>query len=81
VGVLNGKQPIAAIRPASDANGIPAPGTRRLLHRLRTNLNRMYATDYVPLDGEHNGDGHPANGESRVPLNVAATGDESDDHR
>jgi ubiquinol-cytochrome c reductase cytochrome b subunit len=82
VGVLNGKKPIASIQPpSSDANGVPAPGSRRLLYRLRTNLNRLYTTDDVPLNGEHSGNGHSGNGESRVPLNVAATGDESDDDR
>ncbi|MGH3380306.1 MAG: cytochrome bc1 complex cytochrome b subunit [Actinoallomurus sp.] len=59
-GVMAHKKPIPALPADADDDGIPAPGSQRLLSRLRTNLHRIYTEDYVPVNGNGNGNGHAA---------------------
>jgi ubiquinol-cytochrome c reductase cytochrome b subunit len=48
---------LPSIRAAEDADGVPAPGTRGALGRLRLGANRII-TEGIPVEGDGHGNGH-----------------------
>jgi ubiquinol-cytochrome c reductase cytochrome b subunit len=44
------------LQPASDGNGIPAPGSRSPLGHLRARLNRYWTFNSVPIEQGHHGE-------------------------
>jgi ubiquinol-cytochrome c reductase cytochrome b subunit len=64
----------------ADENGVPAPGTRGVMGRLRVRLHHVFAED-IPLADGHDGNGHhelPAGDGERSALTAASEQDQSE---
>ena len=79
---VGGKKVISTLpTAASDENGVPAPGSKSPLGRLRLRLNRAYVENDISFDGvDDHGDGHAPELDGHDDAEPAVTAGDSRDH-